>query len=144
GVSVVAVPVRPERVAALCAEGFDAVARLEEALARGLDGALIATDSGRHEIDALAALGAGCHVLVEKPLTPTRDGCLRILEAARAARRRVHVACNLRFDEGLRWIRDRVASLGRLRLADAECLSWLPAWRPGRAPLQGYAARSGE
>jgi predicted dehydrogenase len=143
-VAVVAVPARPERVEALRAEGFDAVASVDEAFERPLGGALIATDSGRHERDAIGALAAGCHVLVEKPLAPTRAGCVRILDAARAAQRRVHVACNLRFDDGLRWVHARLPSIGTLRLADAECLSWLPSWRTDRPPTEGYAARPGE
>jgi len=143
-VAVVAVPARRERVDALRHDGFDAVPRIEEALERGLDGALIATDNGRHERDAVAALTGGCHVLVEKPLAPTRAECARIVDAARAAQRRVHVACNLRFDDGLRWVRERLPSLGRLRLADAECLSWLPSWRPGRSSAESYSARPGE
>jgi predicted dehydrogenase len=83
-------------------------------------------------------------VLVEKPLAPSQGEAARILAAAHEHGRRVHVACCLRFDPGLLWLASELPQVGRLRLADVECLSWLPAWRPGRDPAQTYAARPGE
>ncbi len=100
---------------------------LGEALAAGpVDGVLVATDPARHAADATEAIGAGCHVLVEKPLAPAAGEARDLVLEARRAGRRAHVACHLRFDAGLRWVRERLPRLGALRLADAECLRWLP------------------
>jgi predicted dehydrogenase len=66
--------------------GASAYAALDDALAAGgFDAALIAVPHHLHEDVACAALRAGLHVLLEKPLAPTLDACARILETARAA-----------------------------------------------------------
>ena len=53
--------------------------------AGGFEAALIAVPHHRHEAIASAALRAGLHVLLEKPLAPTVDACERMLDTARAA-----------------------------------------------------------
>lgn len=143
GVEVIVSPVRSERLLELTGEGFRAEP-IESALARRPNGVVVATDTGRHTEDALRAIAAGSAVLVEKPLAPNRAAAEMIVREASAAGRDVHVACCLRFDTGLGWIRERLPALGHLRAADAECMSWLPAWRPGRDHREGYAARRNE
>jgi UDP-N-acetyl-2-amino-2-deoxyglucuronate dehydrogenase len=59
---------------------------LDVALAqRSFDAAIIATPHHLHERSAVEALGAGLHVLLEKPLAATLDACDRILVAAHDA-----------------------------------------------------------
>jgi UDP-N-acetyl-2-amino-2-deoxyglucuronate dehydrogenase len=53
--------------------------------AGGFDAALIAVPHHLHEAVATRALGAGLHVLLEKPLAPSVDACDRILAAAESA-----------------------------------------------------------
>lgn len=66
--------------------GAQAYASLDDALAAGgFDAALIAVPHQLHEPVATAALRAGLHVLLEKPLAPTLDACARILDVAAAA-----------------------------------------------------------
>jgi len=66
--------------------GATAYASLDDALrSREFDAALIAVPHHLHEPVAIAALSAGLHVLLEKPLAPTLDACDRILAAAEAA-----------------------------------------------------------
>jgi UDP-N-acetyl-2-amino-2-deoxyglucuronate dehydrogenase len=61
-------------------------ASVEAALAGGgFEAALIAVPHHLHEAVACAALRAGLHVLLEKPLAPTLDACDRILATAREA-----------------------------------------------------------
>lgn len=138
GARVVAVPARPERVAELRAQGIEAVASLE-AIDGELSGAVVATDTARHVADALR-LGASCPVLVEKPLATTAASAQPLRGLAKA----VHVACVLRFNPGLQWVRAKLGALGAVRLVDAECLSWLPAWRPQRDYRAAYSSRPGE
>jgi predicted dehydrogenase len=65
--------------------GATAYPSLAAALAdRNFDAALIAVPHHLHEATATEALGAGLHVLLEKPLAPTLDACDRIITAARA------------------------------------------------------------
>jgi predicted dehydrogenase len=79
------VDVDPERLSAMAketgAEGFDS---LDDALATGtFDAALIMVPHRFHEELAVAALRAGTHVLLEKPMAPSLDACARILAVAR-------------------------------------------------------------
>jgi predicted dehydrogenase len=62
-----------------------------------IDAVLIATRHDLHAPLVLAALAAGKHVFVEKPLALTVDDCTAIVEAAAAARRVVMVGFNRRF-----------------------------------------------
>jgi predicted dehydrogenase len=63
--------------------GTVAFASLDEALAEdAFDAALIMVPHRFHEELAIAALRAGKHVLLEKPMAPTLDACGRILAAA--------------------------------------------------------------
>lgn len=85
--------------------GADDLARLQErfAIPHGfedhramlaavpLDGVIVASPHVLHHEHALAALGAGCHVVVEKPLATTAADARAIVEAAAAAGREVIV-----------------------------------------------------
>jgi predicted dehydrogenase len=64
--------------------GAEAVSSLEDALGLpGVDAVAIATPARTHEPIALAALGAGKHVLVEKPLADNVASGVRMVEMAR-------------------------------------------------------------
>lgn len=141
---VIAVSSRDERRQALLRDGVKVCATVSQALEHRPQGVLIATDTAKHVQDALTALEAGAHVLIEKPIATTRLEADPLLAASKAVGRMVHVACCLRFDDGLRWMHKQRAPLGRMWNADAECFGWLPGWRPGRDVLQGYAARPNE
>jgi predicted dehydrogenase len=67
--------------------------------------ALICTPHDRHLDDALAALAAGRHVLVEKPLARTLEEADRMIEAAARAGRVLMTAENFRFMPAFRWVR---------------------------------------
>lgn len=58
---------------------------------------LVCTPNYLHEEQAVAALEAGKHILVERPLALSAAGCRRVLAAARAADRSVVVGMSHRF-----------------------------------------------
>ena len=62
-----------------------------------VDAAVICTPNHLHEAHALAALAAGAHVIVERPLALSSAGATRVLKAAEQAGRNVLVAMNHRF-----------------------------------------------
>jgi predicted dehydrogenase len=78
-----------------------------------IDAVVLATPHRQHEAQALAALGAGKHVLVEKPLTLDLKSARRIVEAARQAGRTLAVGLNRRFHPSVGELRARVQA-GRL------------------------------
>ena len=61
------------------------------------DIAVIATQDRDHVPHALAALKAGYHLLLEKPVAVDMDGCIQILNAARKYKRHVVVCHVLRY-----------------------------------------------
>ena len=67
----------------------------------GVDAVLVASWGAAHEESVLAAIAAGKPVFCEKPLAPTGEACVRIVEAEMAAGRRlVQVGFMRRYDAG--------------------------------------------
>ena len=93
-----------ERVGArVYADGHDLIAD------DGVQAVLIASPGPTHEELTLACIAAGKPVLCEKPLAPTTDACLRVLEAEAALPRRlVQVGDMRRYDDGFRALKQRL------------------------------------
>jgi predicted dehydrogenase len=131
--------------------GFDPDARgdipmaasLDEALAAA-DAAVVASPNSMHAEQAEAALRAGAHVLVEKPLASSGEAATAVAELAGELGRVCGVAMNLRFHPGLLRLRELVSSgtLGEVRLACASFGYDLRLWRPGTDHRAGYSARA--
>jgi myo-inositol 2-dehydrogenase/D-chiro-inositol 1-dehydrogenase len=74
-----------------------------------VEAVLIASPGDTHEEFTLACLAADKPVLCEKPLAPTVDACLRVLEAEAARPRRlVQVGFMRRYDDGFRGMKAKV------------------------------------
>jgi myo-inositol 2-dehydrogenase/D-chiro-inositol 1-dehydrogenase len=74
-----------------------------------VDAVLVTSWGATHEEHVLAAIGAGKPVFCEKPLAPTSEACLRIVDAELAAGRRlVQVGFMRRFDAGYRALKAAV------------------------------------
>ena len=63
---------------------------------------VISTPPQFHEALAVAALDAGKHVLVEKPMAPTLEACQRMLEAAERNGRLLSVGFNHRYFDAVK------------------------------------------
>ncbi|MGP8000664.1 MAG: Gfo/Idh/MocA family protein [Streptosporangiaceae bacterium] len=75
-----------------------------------VDGVLVTSSGPSHEEFVLAAIRAGKPVFCEKPLAPTPEACLRIVEAELAGGRRlVQVGFMRRYDEGYQAMKRAVA-----------------------------------
>ncbi len=97
--------------------GVPVHATLADSLSReACDAVLVATPDWQHAELTIAALRAGKHVFVEKPLAVTAEDCLRIVRADQAAGGRVMVGFNLRFAPLYRKTREtiRAGELGRI------------------------------
>jgi len=100
----------------------------DEALAAHPDAVLVCTPTAMHVPMALAALRAGAHVLVEKPLATSLEGIDELGREIEQRRRAFMVAFCFRFHEGLRrakaWVEEgRIGRLLRARLRRSEDLS---------------------
>jgi UDP-N-acetylglucosamine 3-dehydrogenase len=81
-----------------------------------LDVAVVAVPTRFHLQAAVAALGHGLHVLVEKPIASTLEEGRRLVDAARAAQRVLAVGHIERFNPAVRELRRRVGAgeIGRI------------------------------
>ncbi len=80
----------------------------ELATSSSIDAVIISVPPNYHEALAVAALNAGKHVLVEKPMAPSADACRRMIAASKAARRLLTVGYNHRYFEAAKRLRDAV------------------------------------
>jgi predicted dehydrogenase len=119
-----------------------AYAKPEELLAdREVELVSICTPTDTHVDLAIAALAAGKHVLVEKPLALRARDVERLAAAAREAATLCMPAMCMRFWPGWSWLKERIdeRALGRVRSAVFRRLASRPAW----SPFYADAARSG-
>jgi predicted dehydrogenase len=73
-------------------ETFDEIAN------DGIDVVHVITSNSLHRDLVVRAFGAGKHVTVEKPMATSAAGCEAMIGAARAAGRKLMVACRARFE----------------------------------------------
>ena len=78
----------------------------------GLDAVLVCSPNATHADVAIAALEAGCHVLVEKPLCLSVEDADRVVAARDRAGRVVQVAYMKRFDPAYEALLDDLAASG--------------------------------
>jgi predicted dehydrogenase len=105
----------------------------------------ICTPPVYHIEQALAAIRAGAHVFVEKPLSGRIAQDIDELEREANARNcLVQVGYNLRFHPGLQKIKELLdqGMIGEVLWAHAEAGQYLPDWRPWQDYRQSYTARS--
>jgi predicted dehydrogenase len=126
------------------AETVPVVTDLEQALAAKPDLVLVCTPAPDHLTVALAALEAGCHLFVEKPLSDSWEGVEELQARVRAAGRLGMAGFDLRFDPGLRRAAALIAggALGRVMSVHAQVGQYLPDWRPDTDYRKGVTARS--
>jgi len=106
----------------------------------------ICTPNHLHEIHAVAALAAGCHVLCERPLALTVAGVERVLRASEKYGKRVMVGMNHRFRSDVQAVRGFLAGgdLGALQAIRSGWYTFQPSrqqlgWRLRRAEAGGGA-----
>lgn len=127
----------PERVAAARRDhpGAEIVPDADALIARAddLDLVVVATPNATHAPVASAALGAGLHVVVDKPFAPTAAEGRALIEKARRAGRFLSVFQNRRWDGDFltvrRLLHDR--ALGELHTFQSGFERWKPQPRAG-------------
>jgi len=115
---------------------------IEDALALpGLDAVLIATPNHVHAQQAMMALRAGKHVLVEKPAAENGADALALAQEAEARGLVLAVGHTFRHNEAVRQMVDRMPGLGRLLSVEVStCVRWngpQAPWWATRSPEEG-------
>jgi predicted dehydrogenase len=98
----------------------------------------VCTPLASHAAIGLAALEAGKHLLIEKPLAASLDECDRLIERAESADRTAMMGLNLRWHRLVRQAREiyRSGMLGSILMVNTVLASYhptIPAWREQRA-----------
>jgi predicted dehydrogenase len=108
------------------------------------DVVLVTNPTSLHVATACAALQAGAHVFVEKPLDCREVGVQELLHAASRQKRVLMVGYNLRFHPGLKRLKALIeaGAIGKIVSARAEAGEYLPDWHPWEDYRQGYSARA--
>lgn len=117
----------------------------QEALAERPDAVIVANPTSLHIQHAELAVEAGCHVLIEKPVSHSLDGVDELIEISNRSGRIVSVAQNLRYHPVLKILRQWIHEaepLGEPQLFRAHCGSFLPSWHPWEDYRNSYAARA--
>ena len=99
--------------------------------------AFVCTPDRKHTGPALAALQAGYHVLLEKPMATTEDECRTLVRAAGSSGRQLHVAHVLRYTRHFQKMREILDSgvLGDIvNISHRENVSW---WHMAHSYVRG-------
>ncbi|MHC1692435.1 MAG: Gfo/Idh/MocA family protein [Sphaerochaetaceae bacterium] len=92
----------------------------------GIEAVIITTPHPRHYADALEALAAGCHVLVEKPMALTEAECDGMIQASILAGKTLSTISQRRWYPSCQRIRAAIDSgkLGMAAIAQVVILGW--------------------
>ncbi|MDO8682706.1 MAG: Gfo/Idh/MocA family oxidoreductase [Armatimonadota bacterium] len=108
-----------------------------------LDGVTIATPDHLHKQIAVDSAKAGKHILVEKPLDTTVEGCEAVIQAAKDAGTLLQVDFHKRYDPDHQALENRVKSgefgdilYGSVYMEDRieVPVDWFPHWAPHSSP----------
>lgn len=124
-------------------EGHIVETDIEAALAHKPDAVIVANPTALHLDIAIPAAKAGCHLLIEKPISHSMDRLDDLESAMKAGGSRVLVGFQMRFHPGLLKAAEIIVSaeLGVPLSAHAHWGEYLPAWHPWEDYRKSYSAR---
>jgi predicted dehydrogenase len=112
------------------------------AIEAGAQASVVATPSPFHVPQALELAAAGCHVLVEKPLSNSYSGVIQLQRLVAERNVVALVGYVLRYDPAAQHFASvlRSGDTGDILHSRIECGSYLPDWRPGQDFRQSSSA----
>jgi predicted dehydrogenase len=123
--------------------GYPVETDLQAALAQKPDAVIVSNPTALHLDVAIPAAEAGCHILLEKPVSNNLDRLDDLQAAADASGARILVGFQFRYHPGLGKIAEILASeqVGRPLSFRAHWGEYLPGWHPWEDYRNGYSAR---
>ena len=124
--------------------GYPVETDLAEALERHRPEAVIVANPTSMHLDvAIPAARAGCHILLEKPVSHSLDRLDILQGAAQNGGSRILVGFQFRYHPTLNKARELIGSgaLGKILTVHAHWGEYLPQWHPWEDYRQSYAAR---
>ena len=125
--------------------GYPVETDLSEALRKHKPEAVIVANPTAMHLDiAIPAAEAGCHILLEKPVSHSLERLDILQKAAEKAGSRILVGFQFRFHPTLNQARELIQSgaLGKILTVHAHWGEYLPQWHPWEDYRQSYAARA--
>lgn len=108
------------------------VRTVEDALSIGVDAAIIASPAPFHVEQAKALVRSGVSVLIEKPLSHSKEGVAELSALSKEKNVKALVGYVLRYSGSLQYFHEMVSTgkVGEPLFVRIECGSYLPDWRP--------------
>jgi len=125
--------------------GYPVEADLAEALEKHKpDAVVVANPTSLHLDVAIPAAEAGCHILLEKPVSHSLDRIDLLEKAAAKSGSRILVGFQFRYHPTLNKARELIQSgaLGKILTVHVHWGEYLPQWHPWEDYRQSYAARA--
>jgi predicted dehydrogenase len=117
---------------------------LESALGHYPDAVIVSNPTSKHLEVAIPAVDAGCHLLMEKPLSNSMDQVSKLKAAVENSRVNVLMGFQFRYHPGLIKIKEILnqGSIGRVLSVRAHWGEYLPSWHPWEDYRQSYSANA--
>ncbi|MCI0551046.1 MAG: Gfo/Idh/MocA family oxidoreductase [Anaerolineae bacterium] len=125
--------------------GYPVETNLKEALKKHKpDAVIVANPTSLHLDVAIPAAEAGCHILLEKPVSNALERLDVLQNAAQKSGSRILVGFQFRYHPTLNKAREliRDGALGQVLTVHAHWGEYLPQWHPWEDYRQSYAARA--
>ncbi len=125
--------------------GYYVETDLEEALKKHKpDAVIVANPTSMHLDVAIPAAEAGCHILLEKPVSHSLDRLDSLQKIAQKSGSKILVGFQFRYHPTLNQARELIQSnaLGKILTVHAHWGEYLPQWHPWEDYRQSYAARA--
>ena len=123
--------------------GIPVATDLEKALNWKPDAVIVANPTALHLDVALPAARAGCHLLLEEPVSGSLTGVDELANTAKNTGSRILVGFQFRFHPTLKQAVEflKGGAIGRILSVRVQWGEFLPNWHPWEDFKQGYAAR---
>lgn len=124
--------------------GYPVETELDAALAQHPDGVIVANPTSLHLNVAIPAAQAGCHILLEKPVSHSFEGLTEFSRVVEQSGVKVLVGYQFRFHPLLRQAAVLLAegAIGQPLSVRAHWGEYLPGWHPWEDYRQSYSARA--
>jgi len=125
--------------------GYPVETDLQEALQKYRpDAVIVANPTSMHLDVAIPAAEAGCHILLEKPVSHSLEGLDVLQETAEKSGSKILIGFQFRYHPTLNTARELIQSnaLGKILTVHTHWGEYLPQWHPWEDYRQSYAARS--
>jgi predicted dehydrogenase len=124
--------------------GIPVYTDLRDALAQKPDAVIVANPTSLHMDVAIPAAEAGCHILLEKPISDDLSRVDELRQAAEKSGSLILVGFQFRYHPTLNKARELIndGALGKILSAHSHWGEYLPNWHPWEDYRDSYAARA--